>query len=165
MQMILLPENWHEAALLAEIAKNLGVNYLVVKPYSQHSFSHTTAYKDFRYSEHIGLGETLRQFNTKDFQVIFREHTMKKWDDGKRNYERCLALPFWSYIDSGGNVWGCSAYLGDEAFRYGSIYENTFKEIWLGERRKECMKLAYLDLGLEAFRKNDRVDEINLYLW
>ena len=165
MQMILLPENRHEAALLAETAKNLGVNYLVVKPYSQHSFSHTTAYKDFRYSEHIGLGETLRQFNTKDFQVIFREHTMKKWDDGKRNYERCLALPFWSYIDAGGNVWGCSAYLGDERFIYGNIYQNTFQEIWEGGKRKKSLEWVHSDMDTSECRVNCRMDEINRYLW
>ena len=29
---------------------------------------------------------------------------MQKWDGGERDYERCMALPFWSYIDAGGNV-------------------------------------------------------------
>lgn len=75
MQMILLPENWHEAVLLAEKARDIGADYLVIKPYSQHLFSHTKLYKDFHYSEYLNLGETLRQFNTRDFQVIFRSVT------------------------------------------------------------------------------------------
>ena len=66
--------------------------------------------------------------------MIFRINTMKKWDERRRDYKQCLALPFWSYIDAGGTVWGCSAYLRNERFIYGNIYENTFKEIWEGEK-------------------------------
>lgn len=165
MQMILLPENWQEAALLAEKARDLGADYLVIKPYSQHSLSHTKLYKDFHYGEYMNLGDTLRQFNTKDFQVIFRAHTMKKWDESARTYGKCMALPFWSYIDAGGNVWGCSAYLGDDRFLYGNIYHNTFQEIWEGEKRKKSLEWVHNELDTSQCRVNCRMDEINRYLW
>ncbi len=165
MQIVLLPENCGEVTTLAERARAIGVDYLVVKPYSQHHLSHTTLYKDFRYSDYLHLGEELRRFNSADFQVIFRERTMKKWDDGRRNYERCLALPFWAYIDAGGCVWGCSAYLGDERFLYGNIYENTFKEIWEGERRLRSLRWVENELDTSNCRVNCRMDEINRYLW
>ena len=164
-QAVLLRENAESMESLAETAKKIGLRYVVIKPYSQHHKSRTHAYSDVDYASFHYLRDRLARFNDENFSVIFRERTMKKIKRQKRGYERCLALPFWSYIDSGGNVWGCSAYLGDEAFRYGSIYENTFKEIWLGERRKECMKMVCTDLDPEACRMNCRMDEINLYLW
>ena len=60
---------------------------------------------------------------------------MRLWDEAERTYGRCLALPFYSYIDAGGTVWGCKEYLGDERFAFGNINEQTFREIWEGPRR------------------------------
>lgn len=165
MQLILLPENWHEAELLAQYAKDIGMDYLVIKPYSQHPLSKTTKYKDIKYSDYLHLADKLNNFNDSKFSVIFRVNTMKKWDEGQRNYKHCLALPFWSYIDAGGTVWGCSAYLSDEHFIYGNIYKNTFKEIWEGEKRMKAVRWVEKDLDTNQCRVNCRMDEINRYLW
>ena len=165
MQLILLPENWHEAELLAQQAKDIGIDYLVIKPYSQHPLSKTTQYKDIKYSDYFHLSDKLNNFSDNNFRVIFRINTMKKWDVGRRNYKRCMALPFWSYIDASGNVWGCSAYLTDERFRYGNIYENSFKEIWEGEKRVLSIKWVEKELDINQCRLNCRMDEINRYLW
>jgi cyclic pyranopterin phosphate synthase len=164
-QILLLPENAHEVETLAETAKGIGLAYLVVKPYSQHLRSKTQKYRDVDYAAFLDLRDKLGRFNDDRFTVIFREQTMKKMHRTKRGYERCLALPFWAYIDSGGNVWGCSAYLGDEEFRYGNIHEQTFEQIWTGERRKQNLHKVATELDPEACRMNCRMDEINLYLW
>jgi len=165
MQMLLLPENQHEALGLAEIAKNTGADYLVIKPYSQHLMSRTEKYKEIKYTEYAYLSEELSKFNSENFNVIFRMNTMQKWDEGNRNYDHCLALPFWSYIDSGGNVWGCKECLGDEKFLYGNIYENSFQEIWEGEKRAKSLERAEHELDTRQCRVNCRMDEINRYLW
>jgi radical SAM protein with 4Fe4S-binding SPASM domain len=165
MQLILLPENANELTEMARLAKNLGVDYLVIKSYSQHLMSQTTRYKDFSYSDFYNLGEELKKFSDRNFQVIFRTKAMKKLEDEDRGYKRCLAIPFWSYIDSDGGVWACSAYLGDERFLYGNIKENTFEEIWKGERRKKVLEYVSEELDPAECRKNCRMDEINRYLW
>lgn len=165
VQAVLLPENADSMEALAETAKGNGLRYLVIKPYSQHHKSYTHEYSSVDYSTFRDLKDRLARFNDTAFSVIFREKTMNKIKRENRGYERCLALPFWSYIDSGGNVWGCSAYLGDDAFRYGNISENTFEEIWKGQRRKENMEMVCTDLDPEGCRMNCRMDEVNLYLW
>jgi len=165
VQTLLLPENANEVELLAQMARDAGLRYVVVKPYSQHLKSRTDTYRAIDYAEFLHLRDKLARFNTDTFSVIFREQTMKKMKRAVRGYERCLALPFWSYIDSGGNVWGCSAYLGDERFRYGNINEQTFEQIWNGELRKANLKMVAEQLDPEACRMNCRMDEINLYLW
>lgn len=165
VQTLLLPENASEVESLAEKAKETGLRYIVVKPYSQHHKSRTRIYQDLDYTKFYHLKDKLTGFQDKEFSVIFRERTMKKMKRTVRGYDRCLALPFWSYIDAGGNVWGCSAYLGDERFRYGNIHEQSFEQIWTGELRKKNLKLVAEQLDPEDCRMNCRMDEINLYLW
>lgn len=165
MQLILLPENSEEIKLLAQRAKDIGMDYLVIKPYSQHPSSRTNKYRNIKYSDYFYLSEELSSFNDDKFSVIFRMNTMEKWDERKRNYRHCLALPFWSYIDAGGTVWGCSIYLNDENFSYGNIYKNSFREIWEGEKRINSVRWAEEELDTSRCRVNCRMDEVNRYLW
>lgn len=165
MQLLLLPENSAEVVPLAELAQDIGMDYLVIKPYSQHPQSKTTIYSSLEYSNYEYLADELAKFNTDNFNVIFRIHAMKKWDEKRRNYQRCLALPFWSYIDAGGDVWGCSIYLGQERFFYGNIYEHSFQKIWEGEKRLESLRWIEKELDISKCRVNCRMDEINRYLW
>lgn len=165
MQIVLLPDNYRQVLLLAKIAKGIGMDYLVVKPYSQHPLSKTDIFKDIKYSRYAGLAERLAKVNSKDFKVIFRTHTMQKWDEAKRNYKHCLALPFWAYLDAGGDVWACSIYLTKTKFCLGNIYKNKFKDIWENKRHKDLVYWAAKNLNSDKCRVNCRMDEINRYLW
>jgi MoaA/NifB/PqqE/SkfB family radical SAM enzyme len=165
VQILLLPENRGEIETLARLVRDLGLDYLIVKPYSHHPSSHTLRYKKIDYSGDLALAETLEALNTPEFQVVFRVHAMRKWNEAEHPYTRCLALPFWSYIDAGGNVWGCSVFLGDDRFLYGNIHENTFQEIWEGERRRTSLAWVEQELDACQCRVNCRMDEINRYLW
>lgn len=165
MQLLLLPDNWQEVELLAEKAKEIGLDYLVIKPYSQHLLGKSTEYKNVKYSDYSHLSCALEKFNDKKFNVIFRMDTMNKWDEGKHEYDQCLALPFWSYIDAGGNVWGCSCFLGNERFYYGNINDDTFEAIWTGEKRKISLQWVNSELDTSQCRVNCRMDKINKYLW
>ncbi|MBF0472227.1 MAG: radical SAM protein [Nitrospirae bacterium] len=165
IQILLLPENSGEILTLAKIAKEIGADYIVVKPYSQHIFSKTVKYSNIKYQDYQHLSSELSKFNSSSFNAIFRTETMKLWDKGERNYECCLANTFWSYIDSGGNVWGCSVYLGDERFNYGNINQSTFKEIWEGSIRMSAVDFIEKELDVSHCRVNCRMDKINRYLW
>ncbi|MFA5161608.1 MAG: radical SAM/SPASM domain-containing protein [Elusimicrobiales bacterium] len=165
MQMILLPENEGEAVLLAKKAKAAGMNYLVIKPYSQHPQSRTRRYADVKYSGGQKLAAALEKIASAEFSVIFRSRAMEKWDAAEKPYCRCLALPFWTYIDSGGNVWGCSMFLGKKEFYYGNINESSFSKIWKGAERKKSLAYAAGKLDARHCRVNCRMDEINRYLW
>jgi MoaA/NifB/PqqE/SkfB family radical SAM enzyme len=164
-QAVLLPDNAMEMETLAGRLREAGVHYLVIKPYSQHQSSHTRTYEGVDYAGFDDLAERLSRYNTDRFSVIFRRHTMAKLQHEERGYGRCLALPFWAYVDAAGGVWGCSSYLGDERFLYGNINSSSFKDIWQGERRR-C-SLEYVASGLDAAgcRQNCRMDEVNRYLW
>jgi MoaA/NifB/PqqE/SkfB family radical SAM enzyme len=165
MQVVLLPDNADELTLLARTAKDIGMDYLVVKPYSQHPSSITRRYKNIKYQKLLGLAGDLRKLNGDGFSVVFRIRTMQKWDQAQRPYRRCYALPFWTYIDSGGDVWGCSVYLGDKRFLYGNIYRQGYAKIWGGEKRRSSLKSAKERIDANSCRVNCRMDEVNRYLW
>jgi len=165
MQIVLLPDNYKEVVLLAKKAEEIGMDYLVVKPYSQHPLSKTKIFKDIKYSRYLDLSEKLKNLNKKHFNVVFRIHTMKKWDNAERNYKHCLALPFWAYIDAGGDVWACSMYLKNNNFRLGNIYKNEFEDIWRSKKHKKLVCWAVNKLNTDKCRVNCRMDEINRYLW
>lgn len=165
MQVILLPDNYDEIELLARKAKSIGMDYLVVKPYSQHPLSKTVRFKDIKYNKYLDLASNLEKYNSKDFNVIFRVYSMQKWDEANRDYRHCLALAFWAYIDAEGNVWACSMYLTKDKFLLGNINENSFKDIWEGKKRKELTRWAAQDLNTDKCRVNCRMDEVNRYLW
>lgn len=164
-QMLLLPENRAEAAPLARKMRALGLDYLVIKPYSHHTRSITQQYKEIHYSGEPELARELAELKTDTFSVIFRARTIEKWEQADRPYDRCLALPFWSYVDAGGGVWACSAHLGDERFRLGDLKKQTFQQIWQGPRRREVMEWVHGRMDLSRCRLNCRMDEVNRYLW
>ena len=91
--MVLIPENSNSILDFAKIAKDSGLDYAVIKPYSQHKSSLTTSHKELKYEQFLYLEEELKKLNDKNFQVIFREKTMKLLNiNHKQNYEGCVHL-------------------------------------------------------------------------
>lgn len=166
-QSLLLPENMDEMETLARICRDeIGLDYLVVKPYSQHRFSETQVYSELDYSKLIHLGEKLAAYNTDSFQVVFRGHTMRKTLEKQApRYPRCYATPFvWAYLMANGALYGCSAYLLDQRFEYGNINQSSFRDIWQSEKRRDNFHFIRNELDIGECRLNCRMDEINRYL-
>ena len=112
----------------------------------------------------MDLGEELKKYETDTFNVIFRAHTMKKYNE-PHAYKKCNATPFvWGYIMANGIVSSCSAYLLDERFELGNINEESFEAIWTGEKRKRNFEFVTNELDISECRKNCRMDEVNRYL-
>ena len=164
VQMLLIPENKNEVVKLARLLKKIGVDYLTIKPFSKHPMSVCDINKDFDYAKLLHLEKALEKIATGDFRIIFRSHTMRKLTED-RFYRHCLGLPFWAYISAGGDVYACSAYLGNKRFIYGNIYRQSFSSILNGARRRGILKMAATRLDTKRCREVCRLDEINRYLW
>ena len=166
LQTLLLPENIESIPMLCETCKEIGVDYLVIKPYSQHKKSLTTKYKDIDYSQYLELGKTLEKQNTEKFNVIFRLNTIKNWiSQNDERYCKCLATPStWGYIMADGSVYTCSAYLLDERFKLGNINEAEFETIWNSEARLKHANYILNELNINECRVNCRMDQVNRYL-
>lgn len=161
VQCLLMPENMAQLPDMAKQLREIGVDYLTVKPYSHHLHSENALEID--YERMLELEQELNQYITDEFSVYFRANAMKKMHHEKC-YKQCLGLPFMTHIDAKGNVWPCIAHIGAEDFCYGNVYEQTFEEIWNGNRRQEVVqKINSLDIN-KVCREACRLDEINKYL-
>lgn len=163
-QMLLLPDNIDEAVTLACNVRDAGCDYLVIKPYSQHPLSKTKIYNDIHYDKLDELEARLAETHTASFKTILRKDTASRWNEKERDYAHCHALPFWSYIDAGGNVWGCSMFMNDERWKYGNLHEESFSQIWHGKKRADSLQWAKEHLDARQCRVNCRMDKINCYL-
>jgi radical SAM protein with 4Fe4S-binding SPASM domain len=164
VQFLLLNENYKEAAILARALKDTGADYLIIKPYSQHPRSLNRLSLKLNYEKFLPLEGELKKYEDANFKVIFRKKTMLRIE-GRRPYKKCLGLPFWAYLSSGGDLYACSAFLGDGRFCYGNIYRSSFQEIWQGQKRKEVIEMMEDSWDIENCRRACRMDEINAYLW
>jgi radical SAM protein with 4Fe4S-binding SPASM domain len=161
VQCLLLQENMSQLPSMAKQLREIGVDYLTVKPYSQHLHSDNTFQID--YEAMLELEKELKQYEIDEFSIYFRANAMKKMHHEKY-YKQCYGLPFMTHIDAKGNVWPCVAHIGTEEFCYGNINEQTFEEIWEGRKRQEIIeKLNNLDIN-KVCREACRLDEINKYL-
>ncbi|GAB7081042.1 radical SAM protein [Megalodesulfovibrio paquesii] len=171
LQLLLLPENMAEAATLARRCRDeIGADYLVIKPYSQHLHSRTRQYAGLEYETGKTGGalrrleETLRGLQTAQFRVIFRAEAMARHAQPKP-YDTCLATPFfWAYVSAAGELCTCSAHLGDPRFHIGNLLEAGFRELWEGPARRANWELLATMPSSEC-RINCRMDSINHYLW
>jgi len=164
VQFLLLNENYKELSILAALLESIGVNYLIIKPYSQHPRSLNRLKAQLNYKKFLNFEKRLEKYRGGDFRIIFRKSTMDRLGE-KKPYGRCLGLPFWAYLSSHGDLYACSAFLGDERFCYGNISREPFEKIWKGEKRKNTMEMMENGWDIENCRDVCRLDGINRYLW
>ena len=161
VQCVVLPENYREMRYLAELSRESGADYLVLKPYSQGTFSIVQRQIDYQEMED-GL-QAVKQFSTDSFEVIYRENAVRR-ESEEHHYKRCMSTPFmWTYTLATGDMFACSAHLLDPRFKIGNINTQSFQEIWEGEeRRKVWEMMKEFDIGV--CRKNCRMETSNIYL-
>lgn len=165
-QILLLPETMAELPTLATICRDeIGLDYLVVKPFSQNPLSVSHCYEDINYQHLLHLADEMSSFSTPEFRLIFRAQTMAR-HDSQKTYKHCYATPnFWAYLMTNGDIYSCSAYLTDDRFRLGNLYEQSFQDIWEGPKRQENFHLMRQHFDPGNCRPNCRMDAINHYLW
>lgn len=151
VQMVLLPENEHEVDDIRRMGEEAGVDYIVIKPHSQHKFSIVRQYENYKASAPKATEKMIVRnaaFETKEVP-----------------YDKCLATPFtWAYWMSSGYLYSCSAYLLDDHFNLGNLNEQSFKDVWQGERRRKNWEHVRHTLSISECRVNCRQDKVNKYL-
>ena len=160
IQSLILSQNMGGISELTKIAKAVGADNIQIKPYSHHPGSNN----DFVVSsqEYNKLEAQLKEFESKDFKVLFRRATIGRLQE-EVSYSKCYGLPFFALIDAKGNVVPCNLFYENQEFTYGNLYKQSFSEIWESAKRKEILKKLE-KRGVADCRKGCRLDPSNKYL-
>jgi radical SAM protein with 4Fe4S-binding SPASM domain len=163
VQFVLIPENMYEAYEAAKFAYVNGADYFVIKPYTIHPKSDIRIDTDYTI---VPDEDEILSLAKEGFKVIIRKNAMSKKTKDK-DYSECIGYKFWSYLNSTGDLYSCSSFLGDQNFCYGNIYKESLEEIWSSPKRKEVInRMSKLNVNnVDECRKMCRMDEINKYLW
>ena len=111
-----------------------------------------------------------RQYECEDFAVMgFRIYNFR---DGlnKKPYDICLGHHMVGVLCANGEVYACCSTRGNAAYSYGNINEQSLKEIWHGDRRREVLgKIARkecnrLCVGHTSYMRYDHYNNLFAYL-
>jgi radical SAM protein with 4Fe4S-binding SPASM domain len=166
IQQVLLPENGQGVAEVARIAKEIGVDYYVLKPFSadkknSYDAGGKTALELMHdFEPELRAAEAL---GDDKFSSIIRWNTFG--DDGARSYSRCLGLPFISQIAGDGKVYTCCPFFGDERYCLGDLRDARFPELWFSQKAREVRRRVEEKQDVHKCMTHCRHHQINTQLW
>lgn len=162
-QFVLLPENYDFLLSAVDILKQCGIDYVAVKPFMQRESQAYRLSEQFTSDNTLDLFEKAEKRSDDAFKVMIRKQTFQEY--GVRKYEHCYGTPFISVLNSAGIISTCLPYWEKEAFSYGSIYENSFQEIWRSTAREAIKQNLEHHLMVRDCPPNCRSNAINEFLW
>lgn len=144
LQMVLLPQFADQVIPLAQMGKELGVDYTVIK----HCSDDEEGKLGVDYSKYFGLVELLKQAELlSSGNYLVKVKWSKILSGGKRVYSRCYGPPFIMQFSGSGLVAPCGMLFNSKYKKYhiGNICDESFKEIWKGDRYWEVINLLSSD--------------------
>lgn len=133
--MILHPDNFHELYDAAVLLKAIGVDALRMKQ----DISGGRLLSPAQLQQASELVEKTEAIQGDDFKFI-QIHHLDKPPVTKRQFQNCRVTDLWGAVGSDGSVFPCNynALVGVEP--YGNVIEQSFAEVWEGEKRLEMKK-------------------------
>jgi MoaA/NifB/PqqE/SkfB family radical SAM enzyme len=145
LQMVLLPRFKDDVLSLADLGKDLSVDYLVIK----HCSDDENGSLGVEYDRYEELANTLREAESRSTDTyLVKAKWSKILSGGKRGYTKCYAAPFMIQMSGSGLVAPCGFLFNDKykgRFHIGNIAEQSFKELWMSERYWEVMNYIVSD--------------------
>lgn len=144
LQMVLLPSFADQIIPLAQLGRELGVDYTVIK----HCSDDEDGKLGVDYSKYFDLVELLKQAELlSSGNYLVKAKWSKILSGGKRNYRQCYGAPFIMQFSGSGLVAPCGMLFNSKYKKYhiGNICERPFKEIWKSDRYWEVIDLLASD--------------------
>lgn len=136
---VITPDNYKDIPKFSKLVKSLKVDYGQFKPCIQ-NFKINWQFESKWWREKvIPLLEHAVASNPK---IVVNDYKFKDLLDNKhrRDYDICYGHNFVPCIGADGNVWLCTHMRDIKEYSLGNLYEQSFKEIWMGERRQEVIR-------------------------
>ncbi len=140
LQMVLLPEFEDQIIPLAELGKNLGVDYFVIK----HCSDDENGSLGVDYDKYFGMVDKMKAAEAiSSYGYLVKAKWSKILSHGQRSYSQCYGPPFIMQFSGSGLVAPCGMLFNEKYKKYhiGNIAETSFKEIWQSDRYWEVINL------------------------
>jgi MoaA/NifB/PqqE/SkfB family radical SAM enzyme len=140
LQMVLIPRCVESVVPEAELARFWGVEYFVIKQFSDPGCEGMSQFDLGRYDseelqEILRMAEELSNERTK----IIAKRKMMSWK-GTRPYDKCRDCPLIFQVSGNSKCYPCGYLFNAEEFCYGDLKVNTLKEIIDSERYWSIIK-------------------------
>ena len=128
---VLYPGNFQEIPEAANVLKSLGIKYLRVKQ----DISRRKLLSEEQKAEAKELIASARELEDDNFRIL-TVHRMDFPEDMERNFRTCAISDLIAAVGSDGNVYPCNYRCHTGSLFYGNAIEDSFKNIWEGDRRR-----------------------------
>ena len=161
-QMVVTKQNMNDVIPLSKLARDAGVDYLVVKACSdtpERIFDAPTT----EYIEKKEIFEEAEKMSTGKTKIIVRWE--KLGNLGNKIYPKCFGTKFIIAISGNGNVFPCGHWfdIEKEKFLMGNINQTSLKDVIFGQQAKKAQN-NILNLDLRNCETNCRQHQINKQL-
>ncbi len=163
LQMVLMHDNVDDVVPLAKLGKELGVDYLVVKPTSD-TFDKRLNSPDKEYKDMEDIFKEAESYS--DDEYIVSVKWAKMMNEGKKDYQVCYGTKFILAVSGNGNVFPCGHWFNirPEEFLMGNIVETSFKDIVNSEQYWNVQKRIESVDVIKDCETNCRQHYVNQFL-
>jgi MoaA/NifB/PqqE/SkfB family radical SAM enzyme len=146
LQTVLIPDGFTEIIPLAKKAIEWGVDYLVIKQFSDGGEGMPIHFDMDSYDRAVGNLKIAELMSNKKTKIIVKWSAMqdsrnitkeKKWD-----FDRCIDLPFIFQISGDGGCYPCGFMFGNKEYCYGNVNKERLIDILNSDRYWSIVKKA-----------------------
>ncbi len=165
LQMVTMPHYANEALKLAQLGKELGVDYLEIKHCSDTHDGKLNVQFD-EYDKVLDILKKTEEIGDDEYSIIVKWDKIVKKKEKRYNICHC-AGNFMLRMSGNGIVYPCAQFYDwrSEEFAIGNIMERSFKDIIYSKRYTEVLeRILNLDVHKECY-SGCKEDAINEFLW
>lgn len=144
LQMVAIPDCFDEIIPLAKKAIEWGVDYLVVKQFSDGGEGMPIHFDMGRYKEAEDALRIAEQMSTERTRIVAKWSAIKDsiaiTNNMEWSFDRCIDLPLLFQISGNGKCYPCGYFFGNDLYCYGDLTKQRLKDILRSERYWEVIK-------------------------
>ncbi len=161
IQMVVEPKNVGEIAQFVEAVKGAGADYAQLTPLIYNPKDDLPQLDPSFWDPVVeGSRAAAEEHGSEEFKVFYKEGKLRRLQEltesGEMGFETCWAM-FAPVIEKDGSVYYCSQTRGADKFLLGSLADQTFQEIWEGERRREVWESMKKEEDCQILCRNEPV--------
>ncbi|RME55696.1 radical SAM protein [Candidatus Parcubacteria bacterium] len=134
LQMVLIPECYDQILPEAELGKELGVDYFVIKHCSDSEYNEIGVdYQDYqKVMDDLRRAESLSDESytvSAKWNKINASQETEIYKNGYRKYDICYGTPFLLQISGNGKIYPCGPFFNKDRFLIGDLHTDSFYDL------------------------------------